>query len=1234
MKDLLLTICLFFLTGFLFAQTGNWSSQSYSWAYYFNSGTRNINNVTPSPLPQGADVTTAHFKTNGTSIQSASITAVPGWLPVPSSGTAYTRLGGTTGGQYELIGTGTTTALKITQATGSPSKFSVYGIPEGTSVAMLSFHMKIGDFPDASPQNGFMRLGIGKNSTDIYTSGSHIPSTENAGIFGVLVWTYTTTNKLNFSYRKKLAAGNATYELIDATTFEKGGEYDIEIYCNNALSGQTYTRGGSAYNLPSRLYHVWVNGNLMQLNGKTGFPEAAGSKPEIPAGEDLNSFVFNHGLVTAVNSAAMTINNIQASFAKSSELPDLVNVPIYIDSENGNDANDGLAESTAWKSLSKINSTTFATGAKILLKAGGIWTGQLHPKGSGSAAQAIIIDSYGTGSKPLINGNGLIAQGAVLLSNQSNWEINNLEITNNADTDAERRGVEINASNYGTVEHIHLKNLEIHDVKGTVGSEMSDKKSSGIYFTVINDNVIPTRFNDILVEGCHIYNCQNQGIVTSNEVTVSDYPGTANWEKRKYTNLIVRNNVIHHISKNAMIIRLADGGLVERNLCYETATGTTGNTIFSRSARNTVFQYNEGYLNRSSDIDGSLYDPDLNSPGTIWQYSYSHDNAHGLIWICTSEPDTGVVVRYNISQNDKGYLMRVNFPFTSVYIYNNVFYIGSHVSPTVIREDSPSSPHTYYYYNNIIYNQSVSSTYSFITSSSTVRTFNNNIFYGHHPTGEPADPFKITSDPLFVDPGTATIGLNTVGGYKLRPGSPALNTGKLISNNGGRDYFGLPVSSTTNPNRGFYNGEGTTIANPDDNFHLYLLIGQSNMAGRGAVTLEYASISHPRVKMLNKDNEWVTAKHPLHFDKPSVVGVGPGLEFAIKMAEANPDITIGLIPSAVGGTGIDLWQPVGYDSVTDTHPYDDALIRAKRAMLSGVMKGILWHQGEGNSGSSYATWPAKVKELVNRLRLEFGNEKLPFIIGELGYYRSTSANINNLLPQLILEVPYTAIASAQDLLSFDGTHFDSPSATTLGERYVQQILNVQQSIANTLPVKLIHFKALKKADGIELNWTTVSEINNDFFEPERSADGKTFVPLGTVKGAGNTSVSTRYSFYDNKPLSGINYYRLKQTDYNGTASYSFPTSVNYNLTADMKNSLVVYPNPASAEFEILMSKPPINTAVTILIYDLQGKKQGERLIKTGELLKYNVGYLNAGIYQVEVRDSSGNILGATKLIKK
>jgi hypothetical protein len=105
---------------------------------------------------------------------------------------------------------------------------------------------------------------------------------------------------------------------------------------------------------------------------------------------------------------------------------------------------------------------------------------------------------------------------------------------------------------------------------------------------------------------------------------------------------------------------------------------------------------------------------------------------------------------------------------------------------------------------------------------------------------------------------------------------------------------------------------------------LCLLIGQSNMAGRGTVEPEDLKV-HPPVLTLNKDNEWVPAVDPIHFDKKQA-GVGPGRSFGIAMAERDPTVRIGLIPCAVGGTSIRKWRPGAEDLKTHTHPYDTCSI--------------------------------------------------------------------------------------------------------------------------------------------------------------------------------------------------------------------------------------------------------------------------------------------------------------------
>jgi hypothetical protein len=472
----------------------------------------------------------------------------------------------------------------------------------------------------------------------------------------------------------------------------------------------------------------------------------------------------------------------------------------YIDNLNGNDSNPGLSVDKAWKSLAKVNAKTFLPGDSILFKSGGLWVGRLYPGGSGSSGNPIVIDKYGGVERPLFDGNGMTGTGVVYLYNQAYWEINNLEVTNDATAEGDRRGVRIEINEgIGVVNHIYLRNLHIHHIKGRVGHDRSHKRTAGIGFAVVSANSGEARFNDIRVENCLIHDCVNQGIITECVGGDGYQPGTPEWNRMRITNAAIRNNTIYNISKNAMIIRLFDGGIVEYNVCYNTANGISGNTMFTCACNGTVFQYNEGYLNNSPDADGSMYDADLRSPNTVWQYSYSHDNAHGLFWNCTVQEDANIICRYNISQNDKGILFCINYPVNSIHIYNNTVYIPSHLSPVIISErnngNKTGEPNTrtYNFRNNIIYNLSSTATYDWRNIRYN-RTFEANCFYGMHPAGEPADLKKITSNPMLVNPGSGEVGINSVNGYQLQSNSPCIDAGVVIDNNGGRDYWGNSLS--------------------------------------------------------------------------------------------------------------------------------------------------------------------------------------------------------------------------------------------------------------------------------------------------------------------------------------------------------------------------------------------------------------------------------------------------------
>jgi hypothetical protein len=235
---------------------------------------------------------------------------------------------------------------------------------------------------------------------------------------------------------------------------------------------------------------------------------------------------------------------------------------------------------------------------------------------------------------------------------------------------------------------------------------------------------------------------------------------------------------------------------------------------------------------------------------------------------------------------------------------------------------------------------------------------------------------------------------------------------------------------------------------PKEKFHLFLLVGQSNMAGRGAITPDDKK-PDPRVLMLNQAGEWVPAVDPLHFDKPGAAGVGLGRSFGLQIAEANPGVTIGLIPCAVGGSPIDTWKPGVFYHATKSHPWDDAVRRARLALQSGTLKGILWHQGESDSSRELApTYETKLHALIARFRAELGVPNVPFIVGQLGKFEDSpwsefKAMVDRAHRELPGNVPHTAFVSAEGLKhKGDKVHFDADSYREFGRRYADAYLKL------------------------------------------------------------------------------------------------------------------------------------------------------------------------------------------------
>lgn len=226
---------------------------------------------------------------------------------------------------------------------------------------------------------------------------------------------------------------------------------------------------------------------------------------------------------------------------------------------------------------------------------------------------------------------------------------------------------------------------------------------------------------------------------------------------------------------------------------------------------------------------------------------------------------------------------------------------------------------------------------------------------------------------------------------------------------------------------------------PKEKLHLYLLIGQSNMAGRGVMD-DAQSVSRLRILKFSPRNAWTPGTEPLHTDKPSIAGAGLGMSFARAMADADPTVTIGLIPCAVGGTPLQRWQKGG-------DLYQQALQRARLAMKHGTLKGILWHQGEADSSKEEEarSYGARLTQMISDLRTDLGAGQSPFVAGKLGEFLATASKdgrpsfwpvVNEQLAALPKLSPRTAVVESTGLRhKGDGVHFDTGSLRELGRRY-------------------------------------------------------------------------------------------------------------------------------------------------------------------------------------------------------
>lgn len=251
----------------------------------------------------------------------------------------------------------------------------------------------------------------------------------------------------------------------------------------------------------------------------------------------------------------------------------------------------------------------------------------------------------------------------------------------------------------------------------------------------------------------------------------------------------------------------------------------------------------------------------------------------------------------------------------------------------------------------------------------------------------------------------------------------------------------------------------TTAEIPEkENLHIYLAIGQSNMAGRAPIEKQDEIVLGENILLYNAADSWELAQPWLvdgvmqGFNRYSnVIGdsrneyLSPAFYFAKHLGEYVPEnVSIGIVSNARGNTQIEQWSK-GYTATQTREDYDlfeNTVARAKKAMETGVLKGIIWHQGEANTWNSNE-YISKLNKFVDDLREELGvtAEEVPFIAGELGDFFNDAEKINSVLPDFVSaerNTDYIVLPEGLESIG-DNIHFNAPAQRIIGELYAQKM---------------------------------------------------------------------------------------------------------------------------------------------------------------------------------------------------
>jgi len=523
------------------------------------------------------------------------------------------------------------------------------------------------------------------------------------------------------------------------------------------------------------------------------------------------------------------------------------NTTYYISFSSGDDSKDGKSEENAFKNLGKINSITFNAGDIIKFKRGDTWKGYFKIRGSGSEDNHISVDNYGSGDLPVIDGNGY--QASVFLENIENITISNIELTNeashrksdgsnklmhNSDRTGQDERFGILVLRFGDgkdISNINIKNVKISNVYPTPGDATKEHQGYGIRFESYN-NSQKNYYSNIEIDNVDISLTGHYGIHIVNRMS----PAESEFYHR---NITIKNSKFTNTGGSGIVLARCKNVLVEDNH-FDGSGSDEDSRMWNRGSGLWTYTCNDALIQEN--IFENAYGPqdsygahiDWGCERVVMQYNLSRNNFGGFVEILGENEMCGY--RYNISiadgkrtgQNHGNVFWISDFAgenrrvtSNNNFIYNNTVFVPSindvNNNPMSHIEIFFREAEYTYVYNNIIYvSDQAKLTMDIRNDTEQFNSFRNNMYYGNVVIDSNYPYNHDPSDLLSTDPQFSNAGGNSANDYKLKSGSPALNSGFIINgssdvknyiqNNGGRDYFGNAVTSDSKPNIGAYNG--------------------------------------------------------------------------------------------------------------------------------------------------------------------------------------------------------------------------------------------------------------------------------------------------------------------------------------------------------------------------------------------------------------------------------------------